>query len=137
MGGYPDLFNHLFAFVSAMHNLASYLKTQVPDGMSYPDAAQLCLRLFCIIEGVPKQFLPLSKEVLGDTFAELAKVGWIREEERGFSALYGANHHQVTDRGHWVEVIASIFKKGPDVVDIARGEALVREVGFVKKYGES
>jgi hypothetical protein len=116
-----------------MSDLATYLRAQVPNGMSYQDAAQLCLHLYCITEGVPKQLLPLSKEVLGDAFAELARSGWVRDEDREYSVLYGANHHQVTDRGPWVEVIASIFKKGADVVDIARGEALAREVGFVKK----
>jgi len=129
--------NNIVRLLSTMSDLAAYLRAQVPNGMSYPDAAQLCLRLFCIIEGVPKQLLPLNKEVLGDAFAELARSGWVRDEDRQHSALYGANHHQVTDRGHWVEVVASIFKKGADVVDIARGEALAREVGFLRANGAS
>ena len=47
--------------------------------------------------------------------------------------FYGARLHEVTDRGHWVEVVASIYKKGGDVVDITRGEALALRVGFRKE----
>jgi hypothetical protein len=56
---------------------------------------------------------------LAATFAELARAGWIRESSA-----------QATESGHWVGVIASIFKQGVGVVDIARGEALARQVGF-------
>ncbi len=115
-----------------MDNLASYLKVRVPEGMSYPDAVQLCLRLYGTVEGVPKQLLPLTKEVLGDAFAELASAGWVQRDKLCYAPLYGASFHQVTDRGHWVEVIASIFKKGPEVVDLDRGEVLARQVGFIK-----
>jgi len=99
--------------------------------MTYPDAVQLCLRLYITIDGVPQELLPLSKETLGDAFAELAGSGWIECEKLWHSSIYGANFHQVTDRGHWIEAIASIFKKGPDVVDMERGEALAHQVGFV------
>jgi hypothetical protein len=88
--------------------------------MIYPDAAQLCLRLYSTADGVPEVFRSqLSRLGLADTFAELARSGWIRES--------GA---QTTESGHWVEVIASIFKQGAGVVDMARGEVLARQVGF-------
>jgi hypothetical protein len=112
-----------------MHDLASYLIARVPDGMSYADATQFCLRLYCTVAGVPEQLLPLSREVLGDAFAKLASVGWVRDDKL-YHSFYGANLRKVTDRGHWVEVMAAIFKKGPDVVDMARWEALGRHVGF-------
>jgi len=110
-----------------MDDLASYLKARVPEGMSYPDAAQLCLRLYCTVDGVPEQLLPLSREVIGDAFAKLAKDGWVRHD--------GGSFRRVTDRSHWVEVIANIFKRGPEVVDMARGEVLARQAGFVKEKG--
>ncbi len=110
-----------------MSDLASYLMARVPNGMSYPDAAQLCLRLYCTVDGVPMQLLPLSKEVLGDAFARLDHAGWVRDD--------GTGAHEVMDRGHWVEVIAAIFKNGPDVVDMARGEVLAHQVGFVSEKG--
>jgi len=115
-----------------MHDLASYLIARVPDGMSYADATQLCLRLYCTVDGVPVQLLPLNKEVLGDAVARLASVGWVGDDKLYYSPD-GANFHQVTDRGHWIEVMAAIFKKGPDVVDMARWEALERQVGFVNE----
>jgi len=108
-----------------MDALASYLMDRVPDGMNYSDAAQLCLRLYCTVDGVPKQLLPLSKEVLGDAFAKLGHSGWVRYE--------GADSPEIADRGHWVEVIAAILKKGPDFVDMARGEVLARHVGFLSE----
>ena len=118
-----------------MEDLVSYLRARMPNGMSYPDAVQLCLRLYCTVDGVPQQLLPLSKETLGDAFAKLASAGWVHADKGSQSTLYGANFHQVTDCGHWVEVIVSIFKKGPDVVDITRGEVLARRAGFVCQKG--
>ena len=76
---------------------------RMPNGMSYSDAAQLCLRLYCTVDGVPEQLRPLSREILGDAFAKLANAGWVRDA--------GANVHQFTERGHWVQVIAAIFNK--------------------------
>ena len=114
-----------------MNDLASYLKAQLPEGMCYYDSVQLCFRLFCTVDGVPKALLPILKETLGDAFARLASIGWVRDDDAGYSVLYGASFHRVTDRGHWIEVISSIFKKGPDVVNMVRGEELARQVGFL------
>jgi hypothetical protein len=116
-----------------MTALASYLLKTKPDGMDYDQTAQLCLRLYCTVDGVPEQLLPLTKEKLGDAFAELAKAGWVREENSHWSSIYGATFHQMTDRGHWIEVIASLFKKEPGGLDWERAEALARVVGFVAK----
>jgi len=110
-----------------MDDLASYLMVRVPGGMSYLDAAQLCLRLYSTVDGVPEQLLPLSRESLGDTFAKLACAGWVRDD--------GRHYRKITDRSDWVAVIAAIFKKGSNVVDLARGEELARQVGFVKEKG--
>jgi hypothetical protein len=116
-----------------MTALASYLFQTKPDGMDYDQAAQLCLRLYCTVDGVPEQLLPLTKEKLGDSFAELTKAGWVREENSHWSSIYGATLHQMTDRGHWIEVIASLYKKGPEVRDPERAEALARAVDFGDK----
>src|ERR1035438_3243368 len=103
-----------------MVSLASHLKAQVPEGMCYMDAAQLCIRLYITVDGVPDQLLPLSKETLSDAFAELAKSGWVHDDGL-LHSFYGICLHAVTDRGHWIEVMASCFKKH-DVVDMTRGE---------------
>ena len=106
-----------------MHTLASYLTHRLPGGMTYPDARQLCLRLYCTADGVPEVLRSqLSRPGLADSFAELAGAGWIREASA-----------QATQSGHWVEVISSIFRQGADVVDIPRGEMLAHEVGFVQE----
>src|SRR5437870_4403132 len=84
-----------------MHTLASYLIQQLPGGKAYPDARQLCLRLYCTADGVPEVLRPqLSRLGLTDSFAELARAGWIREAAA-----------QVTESGHWVEVIASVLQR--------------------------
>lgn len=114
-----------------MSDLATYLEGRIPDGMSYPDAVQLCLRLYCTVDGVPKDLLPLNKEIIADAFAKLAGNGWVRPDKLWQSSIYGASLHQITDRGHWVEVIASIFKKGPELLDLVRGEALAGKAGFL------
>jgi len=37
----------------------------VPEGLAYPDAVQLCLRLYCTVDGVPSELLPLARRHLG------------------------------------------------------------------------
>jgi hypothetical protein len=101
--------------------------------MPYRDAAQLCIRLWVTVEGVPEALLALTKPKLGDAFAELAAAGWVGEGRMLYAALHGAQYHEITDRGHWVEVMASVLKKGPDVFDRERAEELARQVGFVKE----
>ena len=105
-----------------MENLASYLMKQLPEGMSYLDAAQLCLRLYSTADDVPEVFRShLTRIGLADTFAELANAGWIHES-RG--------QVDIMDKSHWVELISAIFTKGSDVVDLARGKELARRIGF-------
>jgi hypothetical protein len=103
--------------------------------MSYMDAAQLRLRLYITVDGVPEQLLPLSKDILSDAFAELACSGWVHDEGL-LHSFYGAALHAVTDRGHWIEVMASSFKKR-DVVDMPRGEALAQRAGFMHGKGQA
>jgi hypothetical protein len=116
-----------------MQNLTAYLTKQLPEGLVYDDAAQLCQHLYCTVDGVPEQFLPLSRQRLADIFSELAASGWIREQDSQLRSFYGAQFHAVTDKGHWVEVMASIPKKGGDIHDLARGEELMRKIGFVRE----
>ena len=110
-----------------MDDLASYLMVRKPEGMNYPDAVQLCLRLYCAVDGVPKQLLPLSKEVLGAAFGTLGRAGWVRSDV--------AQPHEVSDPTHWVGVMLAIFQGS--CPDMERGEALARQVGFVTEAGVS
>jgi hypothetical protein len=104
--------------------LEHYLSDAFPDGLSYNDAAQLCLRLYCTLDGVPSELhTQCNKDTLSEVFALLAGSDFIKGNALKAS-LYGANFHSITDKGHWVEVIASVFKKG-DTVDLSVGHSLV------------
>ena len=125
---------------------ADYILTRFPDGLNYDDVAQLCLWLHVTLEFCPPDLRQqvLAKEDLADALAQLAQKGGI-QNYRGFESVrYGANFHQITDRGHWLEVIASIYKKGQVVSDAAQervaeitgyGRDRVRTVGPDNKSG--
>jgi len=100
------------------------IENSFPLGLSYDSAAQLCLRLYSTLDGVPDEFHEeCNKEGLSKAFSKLATNGFIQQGERD-TAYYGANFHSINDKGHWVEVIASIFKCG-DTVDESLGSQLV------------
>lgn len=114
-----------------MDTLAAYLQRHYPSGMNYPDAAQLCLRLYCTADGVPPHMhSELTMQGLANTFAELAQSGWVHQQDSSWRVTFGAHFHEVSDRGHWIEVMASIFKLNPGAVDRVQGEALAMQVGF-------
>jgi hypothetical protein len=93
-------------------NLLNYIKEAFVDGLTYDEAAQLCLRLYCNVEGLPETLKEqCNKNNLAEVFAALSASGFIKGSTVG-AVLYGANFHEVFEKGHWVEVIASIFKKG-------------------------
>ncbi len=106
-----------------MSDLASYLTNQLPQGMAYPEAVQLCLRLYCTVDGVPSGLLPLTKEALADAFSTLGKIGWVCP----------AGSEQVADRAHWLGVIRALLTKDPSSLDLERGEVLARQAGFVAR----
>ena len=109
-------------------SLTDYLRRNFPTGLPYDDAAQLCLHLYCVASDVPEHLQErLSRQSLADTFAELVRSGWVSDQESPLRAFYGAHLHDVADRGHWIEVIASIFKKG-NVRDIARGNHIAQHL---------
>jgi hypothetical protein len=110
-----------------MHDLASYLKARMPEGMNYSDAAQLCLRLYCTVDGVLKGLLPLGKETLSDAFSQLSSAGWVR----------GGDVDEIPDPRHWLAAIGAVIKSRADVVDMRRGRALARQLGFVTETGVS
>jgi hypothetical protein len=75
------------------------------------------------VDGVPEHLhSQCSKDGLAVVFAKLAGRGFLTDKPL-MASLYGANLHSVQEKGHWVEVIASIFKKG-DTVDRDIGDAL-------------
>ena len=122
-----------------MKNLDEYILNAFPQGLPYNEAAQLCLRLYRTVEGVPENLHnQCSKDGLAEVFANLTSRGFLTTEALT-AALYGSNFHNVNEKGHWVEVIASIFKKG-DTVDSELGEVVanrltLRSSGTPQKRG--
>ena len=103
--------------------LEQLIRSSFPEGLSYDEAAQLCLRLYCTVDGIPELLHPeCTKNDLAKIFAGLSKSGFLNTEP-DTAPIYGANFHDVIDKGHWIEIIASIFK-GKDAVDIQQGEML-------------
>jgi len=105
-------------------NLETYISGAFPQGLSYNEAAQLCLRLYRRVDGIPEELQKeCSKDGLADVFSRLEARGFLNTEPLT-AGYYGANFHNVKEKGHWIEVIASIFKKS-DTVDFELGESLV------------
>src|SRR3954454_9289974 len=93
-------------------DLERYILDGFTGGLSYYEAVQLCLRLYCTVDDIPSEVhAQCTKDGLAEVFAKLAQRGFLTTPPL-LAALYGANFHDVTEKGHWVEVIASIFKKG-------------------------
>ena len=93
--------------------LSQYLLDRLPAGIAYDDLAQLCLGLHCYVDGIPSDLQPLlNKEDQAEAFADFVGSWFDETYGGGESARYGANHHRPTDKGHWIEVIASMYKTG-------------------------
>jgi hypothetical protein len=103
------------AFGVKRMNIEEYIESGFPDGLEYNMAVQLCLRLFCTVEGIPASLHEeCTKQNLAQVFTNLASKGFVKGSTLE-SAIYGANHHGINEKGHWVEIIASIFKTGDTV----------------------
>lgn len=106
--------------------LQQYIANAFPGGLRYNEAAQLCLRLYCSLDGVPQQFhSQCNRKNLAEVFARLSDSGFITDDAKLFASAYGASFHTVAEKGHWVEVIASIFKKG-NTVDASVANSLAQ-----------
>ena len=59
--------------------LQEYISRAFPEGLSYNDTAQLCLRLYCTSDGVPSE-LPArcTKNNLPEVFSRLARNGFVK-----------------------------------------------------------
>ena len=104
-------------------DLHRYIQNGIPEGLRYNEAAQLCLRLYCTLDGLPEELhAECTKDGLADVFSKLAGEGFLNDAPL-ISSIYGANFHHVCEKGHWVEVIASIFKK-ENIRDLNLGETI-------------
>lgn len=106
--------------------IESFIRKTFPEGLEYDDAAQLCLLLYCsnvLPEALMSQ---CTKEHLPTVFSQLVKTKFVNLNHISDSARYGANLHDPNDRGHWVEVILSIFKIG-NMIDPEKRKRLTKE----------
>ena len=93
--------------------LTKYLLDRLPEGIAYDDLVQLCLGLHSYIDGIPADLQPLlNKEGQAKAFAAFVRTRFDENYGATDSAKYGANHHRPIDKGHWIEVMASIYKAG-------------------------
>lgn len=98
-----------------------------PMGLSYDDAAQLCLQIYRTLDDIPQQLIeePLTKNRIAEMFSSLNRRGVILRSTCDTSVMYGTNLHDRNDKGHWIEIIASIFKID-NTVKMDRGAELIK-----------
>ena len=115
-----------------MNDLELYIKSLYPSGLEYDLAAQLCIRLYSTAEGIPDCYKEsCQKENLASVFSSLTKSGVVNVTSPA-AAKYGANFHSVSDKGHWIEVLASVFKLGDVVNEQLRAQIDKR----ISEYGK-
>jgi len=95
--------------------LGKYLTSRLPEGIPFEDAVNLCMRLYCTVEGVPP---PLhtwaTPDSLATTFASLGARGWI---------LGVTNQADASSRVFWESVVDSVTRGHPWIYDTDRCEA--------------
>lgn len=89
----------------------SYLNKSLPDSVNYMNLSNLCIAMFFTVDIVPRDFksLEFSKENISIIFSEICKKRSIPTYPNNAS-FYGASFHSSHDKGHWLEVLASVLK---------------------------
>lgn len=92
--------------------LFDFLSEQFPDGIPYEDAVDICLGIYSSNNILPSEVQKDDLTMVGiaDVFARLAQAGLIKNYSSYKAVLYGANYHSIEDKGHWIEIQASILK---------------------------
>jgi len=88
-----------------------YLNKSLPDNVNYMNLSNLCLTIFFTVDILPEEFqsLELDKEALSIIFSEICKKRNVATHPNNAS-LFGASFHSSHDKGHWLEVLASVLK---------------------------
>ena len=96
-----------------LNDFFHYLNQTIPKTIDYMELSNLCLTLYCTTDILPKKFLSLEldKENLSYVFSKLSKEKDILSYPNTAS-FYGASFHNTHDKGHWLEVMASVLKMG-------------------------
>lgn len=105
--------------------LLDFLLARLPQDIAYDDLALLCQGFYIHLDGLPLDMaaLHLDKEAIAEAFAALVTARFDNTYGYLYAPAYGANYHRPTDKGHWIEVIASIGKLGK-MCDLIRERTL-------------
>lgn len=105
-------------------NLCEYLLVTFKDGLSYPDAVQLCLGLYVsadlISSVVPAEFF--TKEGISQALADFARHGGVSDVGLPSDTVSAA---AVTEEQHWLGVIERIFMTADNIVNMSRVRELL------------
>lgn len=99
--------------------LADFLEVREPNGLPLCDAARLCGFLYCTTGTLPAELAHgLTKEVLADAFAFLARRGWVKAGSKGPAA---------ESAEVWLQEIHAVTAGGFDLIEaqkVARRDGL-------------
>ena len=102
---------------TAAHDLATYFQEHQPAGIAFQDAAQICMRLYATLDGIPPNLhIATSRERLSDAFAILGARGWIHNPPPDVD---------ISSRAFWSGVVASVTAPGRWVLDFDGAERLM------------
>jgi hypothetical protein len=107
--------------------IGELIRATFPEGLAYDDAVQLCLTLYSFKVLPDEMMRQCTKENLAVVFADLASTGFVISIQPSTAVLYGANFHDTNEKGHWIEVIASIFKVG-NTLNMDRSKVLAEKL---------
>jgi len=98
--------------------LGAWLQDRCHQGLGVPEAECLCLRMYYKFDGIPMALRhQLSRGTLASTFAELARLGWIRTTKST------AAEDLLTPK-HWQRLLTPNYQLGGPIYDHALGETV-------------
>jgi hypothetical protein len=99
--------------------LERFLRSRLPRGLTYVDAAQVFLYIFSVAEAVPKELaVETSKQALASAFASLAAQRWILPEGPV------ASSPPITDAAYWQGLVSAMLS-GNIALNLERGKELL------------
>lgn len=107
--------------------LFDFLREQCQSGIQYEDAVELCLAIYSSSDILPDvvQKDDLSMDTIAEAFAASARLGLIKDYASYKAIPYGANYHLLAEKGHWIEIQASLLKSKTSY-DLNRVKTLLR-----------
>ncbi len=92
--------------------LYAFLSGSFKNGIQYDDAIALCIAMYSSSEFIPEGIdkTQASMDEIANAFAKISRDGLVVGYSFAAAVPYGANYHVIEDKGHWIEIIASIFK---------------------------